>query len=58
MDDYRDLDGIKVPHEVSQAMMGQKQVMKITKTKINGDIAIDAFGAPEEVQKLLKKKKD
>ena len=55
MDDYRDLEGIKVPHEVSQSMMGQKQVMKIKKTKINGDIDKDAFAAPEDVQKLLKK---
>ena len=55
MEDYRDLDAIKVPHKVSQSMMGQKQVMNIKKTKINGDIEKDAFAAPEEVQKLLKK---
>jgi len=55
MTDYREVDGVMVPHEVSQAMMGTKQVMKIKSTKINGDLDKDAFAAPEEVKKLLKK---
>jgi hypothetical protein len=55
--DYRDVDGIKLPYKTIQTIPNAKLEIVFSEVKHNVDLAADTFDLPEEVQKLVEKKK-
>jgi len=51
--DYREVDGLLLPFEVSVGNIGQKRVITTTSVKHNVDLPADRFAAPADVQALL-----
>jgi hypothetical protein len=53
--DYREVDGILIPHENVVKMMGQERKMTIDSVKHNVEMAADVFKLPAEIQALVDK---
>jgi hypothetical protein len=56
IEDYRDVDGVKVPFKTRQQVMGMEQVIAFESVKHNTDVAADKFEPPADVKALLAKK--
>lgn len=54
--DYREVDGLKIPFEISMSMMGMSQTIKTTKVEFNTEIPEDTFAMPDAIRKLLEDK--
>ena len=53
MSDYRDIDGILIPHTVEVEVMGQKRVIKTESVEHNVELPADRFALPAEVRSIL-----
>jgi hypothetical protein len=51
--DYREVDGIRMPHKVEATVMGQARVMTIESVEHNSEIPDDRFALPAEIRELL-----
>ena len=49
IDDYLEIDGVKMPKSVSAAMMGMKQVIEFDAVKFNVEVDESQFAVPEEL---------
>jgi hypothetical protein len=56
-DDFKDVDGIMVPHKQVTEMPQGEMVMTVTEVKLNQDIPEDTFALPDEIKELLKNAK-
>lgn len=54
LSDYRDVDGVKLPHKTVQRAAGMEQVMTIDSVETNPKLAPDAFDLPMPIKELLK----
>lgn len=52
LDDWRELDGVKVPHVMRLRQMGQELVVRFEKIEHNVTFADGHFAMPDEVKKL------
>lgn len=57
MSDYRDEDGILIPHSVDQKLPGVELAIKIQSVKHNPEIPAGRFDPPAEIKALMDKKK-
>ncbi|XVJ57839.1 MAG: hypothetical protein HEQ23_04950 [Tepidisphaera sp.] len=60
LEDYRDIDGVKVPFKVTMAVSAGvkiEQVMTFSKISHNAEVPADSFTPPKEVQELIDAKK-
>lgn len=55
LSDYKDVDGIKIPHTTKLELVGQTRIMTMTSFKHNLELADNHFDPPAEIQALLKK---
>jgi hypothetical protein len=53
MEDYKSVDGILLPHKLTEKIMGMSVETVLTKVSHNEEIAEDRFDPPTAVQKLL-----
>ncbi len=56
--DYKKVDGVLIPHKVTQKMLTQEIVIVMTDIKHNVDLPADTFQIPDAAKALLEKKKD
>ncbi len=55
-DNYTEVDGVKIPFQMTQKMSGIEQQFTVESMKYNQDIPGDKFGLPDEIKQLLEKK--
>ncbi len=58
MNNYRDIDGVKIAHEISQSMVGMQQTITIQKIENNPKIPGEKFELPKPVQALVDRQKE
>jgi hypothetical protein len=51
--DYREVDGLQVPHSIEVNVMGQQQIMKVDSVAFNTEVPDSTFDLPEEIKSLL-----
>lgn len=56
-DDYREVDGVLIPHLVRILLSGEERTMVVNSVKHNVDLSSDRFDLPTDVQEELKKPK-
>lgn len=54
LSEYRDVDGVRLPHKVVTSMMGQERVGIVLATMHNLRLAEDVFDLPEAIEKIVK----
>jgi hypothetical protein len=54
--DYRDVDGIRMPHRTRQVIAGQERVAIVESVTHNAEMPVGQFDPPKEVQALFGKK--
>lgn len=57
-EDYREVDGIKIPHKLTQKVMGNEVVIMTQKIEHNINIPADRFNLPEDIQALVDAQKE
>ncbi|MBL8964138.1 MAG: hypothetical protein KF787_02125 [Phycisphaeraceae bacterium] len=55
--DYREIAGIKVPFKMTSSMVGMSSSMTYESIELNTDIPREKFEIPDDVRKLVEKKK-
>jgi hypothetical protein len=55
LDDYREVEGIKLPFRTNITVMGQDRTLVAEEIKHNIDMPDSLFAIPAEVQALMKK---
>jgi hypothetical protein len=58
LDDYRDVDGILLPHRTTVEVLGQERVITTQSIEHNVDLPADRFDLPGEIRELLAGKED
>lgn len=56
-EDYRDIDGVKIPFKTVMSQAGQEGILVLDEVKQNVDLPGDAFAMPTEVKKLIEQQK-
>ena len=54
-EDYREVDGLKIPHKLTQKVAVQEVIITITKLEHNVDLPGDQFAVPAEIEALTEK---
>ena len=55
--DYREVEGIMVPHRIVQKMLNIEQVIELQKIEVNPEVPAQRFEPPAEVKKLIEQRK-
>ncbi|MBP7747474.1 MAG: hypothetical protein KA383_15265 [Phycisphaerae bacterium] len=55
--DYKAVNGVQIPHKITQRMMGMEQFVKIDSVECNVDLPADRFALPPAVKELMQKPK-
>ncbi len=55
--DYRAVDGVQVPHALTQSMMGQTQKLVLESVQHNVDLPAEKFAVPAEITSLIEEEK-
>jgi len=58
LSDYREVDGILIPHKLTRNAMGQEQVMIVESVEHNAEMPEDRFALPGDVQALIGEKEE
>jgi hypothetical protein len=53
--DYREIDGILIPHTVEVEVMGQKRVITTSSVEHDVELPADRFALPSEIRSILEK---
>jgi hypothetical protein len=56
-DDYKKVDGVLIPHKITQRSLGLDQILTVDTIECNVDIPAERFAPPEPVKALLEKSK-
>jgi len=51
--DYREIDGVMIPHRIEIEQGPQKMVMSIDRVEHNGEIQAAQFALPDTIRKLV-----
>lgn len=55
VEDYRDVNGILIPHQTTVQVMGQIRISRIEKIEQNVDLPDDLFKVPEDIRAIMEK---
>lgn len=55
--DYKKVDGVRLPHKLTQKMLGMEQVMSIETIECNAEIPAERFALPQPVKALVEQSK-
>jgi hypothetical protein len=57
LDEYKNVDGVLIPHKITQKTLGVEQIMTLDTVECNVAVPADRFALPEPVKALLEKSK-
>ncbi len=54
-DDHKKVDGVLIPHKITQKTLGVEQILSLDTIEVNVELPADRFAVPEPVKALLAK---